>query len=45
MYSVFTCLNNALILPIIEYSSFFWWFRTDAMIAKIQNNLMRSFLG
>ena len=44
-YTVYTYLCNTLILPIIEYSSFIWGFRIDAKITKIQNNLMRSFLG
>ena len=34
-----------LVLPIIEYSSFLWGYKTYSDIEKIQNNLMRSFLG
>ena len=32
-------------LPVIEYSSFIWGVRPFDQISKIQNNLMRSFLG
>ena len=32
-------------LPIIEYSSFLWGYKTYSDIEKIQNNVMRSFLG
>ena len=34
-----------LVLPIIEYSSFLWGYKAYSDIEKIQNNLMRSFLG
>ena len=44
-YEVFTHLYNALVVPIIEYSSFLWGFKPISQIDKIQNNLMRSFLG
>ena len=44
-YGVFTHLYSALVLPIIEYSSFLWGSKSYAQINKIQNNLMRSFLG
>ena len=38
-------LCNILILPIIECSSFIWGYKINAVITKMQNNLMRSFLG
>ena len=44
-YEVFTHLYNTLVVPIIEYSSFLWGFKPISQIDKIQNNLMRSFLG
>ena len=34
-----------LVLPIIEYSSFFWSYKAYSDIEKIQNNLMRTFMG
>ena len=34
-----------LVLPIIEYSSFLLGYKAYSDIEKIQNNLMRSFLG
>ena len=34
-----------LVLPIIRYSSFLWSYKAYSDIEKIQNNLMRSFLG
>ena len=44
-FQVFTQLYNSLVLPIIEYSCFLWGFRSYTQITKIQNNLMRSFIG
>ena len=34
-----------LVLPIIGYSSFLWGYKAYSDVTKIQNNLMRSFLG
>jgi len=45
VYEVFTHLYSMLVLPIIEYSSFLWGHTPYTQIAKIQNNLVRSFLG
>ena len=45
MYTVYNHLYNTLVLPIIEYSSFIWGLKSFDHISKIQNNLMRSFLG
>ena len=44
-FEVFTHLYTSLVLPIIEYSSFLWGFKPYTQITKIQNNLMRSFIG
>ena len=44
-YDVFTHLNSRLVLPIIEYSSFLWGHTPYTQIGKIQNNLVRRFLG
>ena len=45
VYEVYTYLYNMLVLPIIEYSSFLWGYKAYSDIEKIQNNLMRSFMG
>ena len=45
MYETYTHLYNTLVLPIIEYGSFLWGFKPIAQFSKVQNNLMRSFLG
>ena len=45
VYTVCNHLYNTLVLPIIEYSSFFWGLKSFDHISKIQNNLMRNFLG
>ena len=45
VFEVYTHLYNTLVLPIIEYSSFLWGYKAYSDITKIQNNLMRSFLG
>ena len=45
VYEVYTHLYNMLVLPIIEYSSFLWGYKVYSDIEKIQNNLMKRFLG
>ena len=45
VYEGFTHLYSMLVLPIIEHSSFLWGHTPYTQIAKIQNNLVRSFLG
>ena len=45
VFEVYTHLYNTLVLPIIGYSSFVWGYKAYSDITKIQNNLMRSFLG
>ena len=48
MYETYTHLRiyNTLVLPIMEYGSFLWGFKPlIVQISKVQNNLMRSFLG
>ncbi len=45
VFEVYTHLYNMLVLPIIGYSSFLWGYKAYSDITKIQNNLMRSFLG
>ena len=45
VFEVYTHLYNTLVLPIIGYSSFLWGYKGYSDIMKIQNNLMRSFLG
>ena len=45
VYEVFTHLYSMLVLPIIEYSSFLWGHTPYTQTAKVQNILVRSFLG
>ena len=45
VFEVYTHLYNTLVVPIIGYSSFLWGYKAYSDIPKIQNNLMRSFLG
>ncbi len=43
--TIYNHLYTTLVLPVIEYSSFIWGLRLFDQISKIQNNVMRSFLG
>ena len=45
VFEVYTHLYNTLVFPIIGYSNFLWGYKGYSDIMKIQNNLMRSFLG
>ena len=45
VFEVYTHLYNTLVLPIIGDSGFLWCYKANSDITKIQNNLMRSFLG
>ena len=45
LFTIYNHLYTTLVLPVIEYSSFIWGLRPFDQISKIQNNLMRSFLG
>ena len=42
---IYIHLYSTLVLPVIEYSIFIWGLRPFDQISKLQNNLMRSFLG
>ena len=45
LFTIYNHLYTTLVLLVIEYSSFIWGLRSFDQISKIQNNLMRSFLG
>ena len=44
-FTIYIHLYTSLALPVIEYSSLIWVLRPFDQLSKIQNNLMRSFVG
>ena len=45
LFAIYNHLYTTLVLPVIEYNCFIWGLRPFDQISKIQNNLMKRFLG